>query len=295
MADAICPCGAVLEQPKRGRPRKFCSKKCTHAFYYCRPPRTEDEKCSVDGCTRRAHVKKTQMCYPHYSTAYRQDQSARGMKRNRGSLKLIVCAYEPCGREHWVGQWSPTQFCSLTCSQRSRHVRSRELVVYTGPPFVRKPKINKNPIPELVGRFKSRSCKVCNSWFLSLFADACCSADCQAEWKKKSPSAIENKRIGRDRRRARKKDAFVENVHRKKIYEADGYRCHMCNRKCKQAFVYLKNSMVPHPLSPTIDHVIPLAKGGTHEPSNCRTACYQCNNRKGDRGGGEQFALTLTG
>lgn len=47
----------------------------------------------------------------------------------------------------------------------------------------------------------------------------------------------------------------------------------------------------PHPNSPTIDHVIPLAQGGTHEPPNCRTACFQCNSHKGDRGGGEQMLL----
>lgn len=33
----------------------------------------------------------------------------------------------------------------------------------------------------------------------------------------------------------------------------------------------------------TIDHVIPLSRGGTNELSNLRPACRQCNMAKGDR------------
>ncbi|MEU2106485.1 HNH endonuclease signature motif containing protein [Nocardia sp. NPDC019255] len=69
------------------------------------------------------------------------------------------------------------------------------------------------------------------------------------------------------------------------MFESDGYRCHLCRRKTDPTKV------APHPRSPTIDHVIPLSKGGTHEPSNCRTACFHCNATKGDRGGGEQLLL----
>lgn len=69
------------------------------------------------------------------------------------------------------------------------------------------------------------------------------------------------------------------------MYIRDGYRCHLCNRKTDPT------KRVPHPRAPTLDHVIPLSCGGTHEPLNCRTACYICNTRKGAGGGGEQFIL----
>lgn len=39
----------------------------------------------------------------------------------------------------------------------------------------------------------------------------------------------------------------------------------------------------PDPMSKSVDHVIPLAKGGTHEQSNLQWAHLMCNKRKGAR------------
>lgn len=89
------------------------------------------------------------------------------------------------------------------------------------------------------------------------------------------------------RRRARLFNAFVEEIQRSEIFLADGYRCYLCGRMTDKTKSY------PHPKAPTIDHIIPLAKGGLHERSNCRTACARCNWAKQDRGGGEQFALSV--
>lgn len=89
------------------------------------------------------------------------------------------------------------------------------------------------------------------------------------------------------RRRARLADAFVEDVNRLEVFMADGWRCHLCGKLTDKTKPY------PHPKSPTIDHVIPINRGGLHERSNCRTACARCNSAKQDRGGGEQFAFAF--
>jgi len=57
----------------------------------------------------------------------------------------------------------------------------------------------------------------------------------------------------------------IERHIRKKIYERDGYKC----RKCGDT-EWL-----------TIDHVIPLAKGGTNRENNLITLCKKCNQEKG--------------
>lgn len=88
------------------------------------------------------------------------------------------------------------------------------------------------------------------------------------------------------RRRARKRNARVEKFTSVEIYERDGYRCHICRRKCP------RHAVVPDPRAPTIDHLVPLAKGGDHTRVNVATACFHCNSVKGDRTAtGDQLAL----
>lgn len=128
-------------------------------------------------------------------------------------------------------------------------------------------------------RLTSGQCRVCGQWFVSHHTDVTCSPECFDVRRQAQ------RRIERDKRRATKRNAFVQNVHRKKVFEADGYRCHLCGKKTD------KTKHVPHPKAPTIDHIIPLALGGTHEPVNCRTACFRCNSSKSHRLAGDQLLL----
>lgn len=54
---------------------------------------------------------------------------------------------------------------------------------------------------------------------------------------------------------------------RQYVFERDGHHCQMC---------YSAKSL-------TIDHIVPLALGGTNDISNLRTLCHSCNARKGNR------------
>jgi 5-methylcytosine-specific restriction endonuclease McrA len=81
------------------------------------------------------------------------------------------------------------------------------------------------------------------------------------------------------------KDAYVADVNRLQIFKRDRLICHICGKKTDP------RKSAPHPKAPTIDHIVPIAKGGTHEPANVATACFMCNATKSDRGGGEQLAL----
>ena len=51
--------------------------------------------------------------------------------------------------------------------------------------------------------------------------------------------------------------------------------CHICGRPIDYALSY------PHPESFVIDHVIPLAAGGSDALDNLRAAHAACNNAKG--------------
>lgn len=38
----------------------------------------------------------------------------------------------------------------------------------------------------------------------------------------------------------------------------------------------------PHPQATTIEHMIPLSKGGTWRMENLKIACYACNHKRGN-------------
>lgn len=90
----------------------------------------------------------------------------------------------------------------------------------------------------------------------------------------------------KDRRRAAQRGA-VATVYRRRIFERDQWTCQLCGRKVK------RDAVAPHPLSPTIDHIVPLSEGGAHEPANVQCAHFKCNVDKGARvaGAGEQLRL----
>lgn len=79
--------------------------------------------------------------------------------------------------------------------------------------------------------------------------------------------------------RARRAGALiVDHFDRVEIYERDGYACQICS---------LPVDMATDPLNryaPSIDHVVPLSRGGAHSRANVRTTHYGCNSAIGNRG-----------
>jgi len=76
------------------------------------------------------------------------------------------------------------------------------------------------------------------------------------------------------KRRATKKEVFVESVNSQKVFERDKWICHICKEKIDKKLKF------PSHFSASIDHVIPISKGGAHSYENIRAAHYICNLRK---------------
>lgn len=121
-------------------------------------------------------------------------------------------------------------------------------------------------------------CERCGAAFVALSHGSELARFCTERCARRSNAA---------RRRARERNAVVERYSRIAIFERDGWRCHICRRKV------IRTAVVPHPLAPTIDHLLPLASGGSDTAANVATAHFLCNSTKGDRagGGGDQLAL----
>lgn len=59
-----------------------------------------------------------------------------------------------------------------------------------------------------------------------------------------------------------------------KVFDRDRWVCLLCGEPTDRKVKW------PHPMYPTIDHIIPVSKGGTHEESNLQCAHARCNIRK---------------
>lgn len=98
-----------------------------------------------------------------------------------------------------------------------------------------------------------------------------CSSACKQKMEKRWSFEIKH------RRRARKRAQDCEVFWRKEIFDRDFYFCMICGGKTDAL------AKVPHPLAPTVDHILPIAKGGGHTRANTQTAHFICNSLKSDR------------
>ena len=103
-----------------------------------------------------------------------------------------------------------------------------------------------------------------------------CSNECRNNYVKDS------KCNSRHKRRQLQKDnrLTTERIIRSKIFGRDNYRCYLCNIKVIKYKWYQginKNDMA------TLDHIIPLSKGGKHSYDNIKTCCFMCNSKKSDK------------
>lgn len=78
-------------------------------------------------------------------------------------------------------------------------------------------------------------------------------------------------------RRARLAGATViELFDRIEVFERDAWTCYLCKEQTNP------DASPFDPFYPTVDHVIPLSKGGQHTLTNAGTACLGCNSAKQD-------------
>jgi hypothetical protein len=68
-----------------------------------------------------------------------------------------------------------------------------------------------------------------------------------------------------------------EALPRREIHERDFWFCMLCGERTDPT------KAAPHPMSPTLDHIIPVARGGGHTRRNVQTAHFICNSLKQDK------------
>lgn len=120
---------------------------------------------------------------------------------------------------------------------------------------------------------RDRSCPSCGAAFPSLYLATYCESCREERARVRRRDASRN---AKHVRRVRMKTGRYEPVKSSRVYERDEWTCGICQLPVDRALMY------PDPGSPSLDHVIPLARGGSHTYDNVQLAHFVCNWRKSD-------------
>lgn len=101
------------------------------------------------------------------------------------------------------------------------------------------------------------------------------------QWQLRNPEKVTDiKRKHTLKRRALKRKTSIESISPKYLFDRDKWICGICKEDID------KNLVWPDRMSVSVDHIIPLAKGGTHTYDNLQASHYICNVRKSAKVGG---------
>lgn len=164
----------------------------------------------------------------------------------------VICSI--CGKE-FEGR-KDKKYCSDECRKEIARFKSKEYW-------------NKNKAASIVNEMITKTCKECGIAFSTNYRAGIreyCSDNCARKHFKKEYKEQRKKQINK---------AFIQPVYYSKIYQRDKGICQICGHPVD----YEKNP--EDPMGTTIDHIVPLSKGGRHHPDNCQLAHRRCNSIKG--------------
>jgi 5-methylcytosine-specific restriction endonuclease McrA len=98
--------------------------------------------------------------------------------------------------------------------------------------------------------------------------------DYARRWREAHPDAVRSFAAAR---RARRQAATTEKFSVAEIFQRDNWTCHLCGSAIDRELRF------PDSWSASLDHVIPLSKGGAHSRANCAASHLFCNISKKDR------------
>lgn len=188
-----------------------------------------------------------------------------------------VCEY--CGKEFEMTRDRPNRFCSRHCS--GKYYANRTDNLSRG-----RQKSDATVMKEMARELRSqikalkkrkeeldyiqahiKECGVCGKMFIAKTTKY---KFCSKECFKKHDNARRDKRIYRN-------GTPDLSISLTKLYMRDGGVCALCGRHIDFDCEYTSADY------PSIDHIVPIAKGGRHEWNNVQLACRGCNNAKSDK------------
>ena len=213
------------------------------------PEWTDKARCRVDGCLKEPWRGKLGLCCKHYTRWYKHGDPLKTLHRTaRGEGKGAKAVCPGCNSV-FIRRTAKSKYCNHACSVKHKRQLSRKI----------------------------RTCQGCGQEFWNPNRRGqvtFCSRGC---YFKAIGSHVASERERNRWMNTRAKQAGImpyETIDRQKVYERDSWRCQLCGKRIP------KDKCHPHPLSPSIDHIIPFEAGGSHTYDNVQAAHFRCNSKR---------------
>ena len=104
-----------------------------------------------------------------------------------------------------------------------------------------------------------------------------CSEECRRKRRNRLASIRSDKRINES-------NLVDADITLERLYERDKGICHLCGTECNynDNIITSEGHFIAGETYPSIDHVIPISKGGKHSWENVKLAHHKCNTNKRD-------------
>lgn len=176
------------------------------------------------------------------------------------------------GMFRWISAWKTCSVCKCTWTSSSRHDCDRCR--------------NATPLTPVqiygVGYCVPIHCKCrrCGNLFRNTGKRRTCDS-CIVRLKREGKSRTNHRRRIRKTMNDYAEQGKVDTFEREGVIRSDQWICYLCGRKTSMESGSRDGSY------PTVDHVVPIARGGSNDRSNLRCACMRCNSKKSDMTIGE--------
>lgn len=249
-----------------------------------------------------------------YSMNYSQVccSSKCGLKLGGGRKKYYVCQY--CGEQFWKPDAFRKKYCSKQCELAARHDKAVERkknlppvatptvyhreCLWCGEKFettypnkiycsqkcgcegnkrLQREKWAEDFVPQII------TCKECASIFTTKIGSpksSFCCQSCAAKYNRRIEHQTQRHheylKHYKSKRKAQIQENYIEDVPFDAIYKRDNGICQICGLHVPY------DKQADDSWNATIDHVVPLSKGGEHSRANCQLAHRICNSIKCD-------------